>query len=110
MNDQAARNFTRRIEDFVCGHCQTKVIGNGYTNHCPECLYSQHVDVMPGDRQATCRGLMAPVHVEAFGAGYKILHRCVQCGHEKKNQSVERDNFDALLAIINTETKTNNRI
>ncbi len=53
---------------------------------------------------------MAPVHVEAFGAGYKILHRCVQCGHEKKNQSVERDNFNALLAIINTETKTNNRI
>ena len=107
--DEATRNFTRRVEDFVCGHCGVTVEGNGYTNHCPRCLYSQHVDVMPGDRRATCRGLMKPMHVESFGTGYKILHRCVLCGHEKKNQSVEGDNFDTLLAIIDTETKINNR-
>jgi hypothetical protein len=35
-----------------------------YRNHCPACLWSKHVDVQPGDRAATCRGLMRPDRVE----------------------------------------------
>lgn len=107
--NEPTRQFTRRVEDFRCGHCGTQVIGNGYTNHCPRCLYSQHVDINPGDRAALCQGLMEPVHVEAFGTGYKILHRCIRCGHERKNQSVPEDNFDALIMIIDRETKTQNQ-
>ncbi|MFA5023297.1 MAG: RNHCP domain-containing protein, partial [Candidatus Paceibacterota bacterium] len=33
-----SQNFKRQIEDFVCEHCGEKVVGNGYTNHCPRCL------------------------------------------------------------------------
>lgn len=107
--DGTARDFTRRVEDFVCAHCGLSVVGNGYTNHCPRCLYSQHVDLSPGDRQASCSGLMAPVWVEPFDGSYKILHRCLRCGHEKKNQSSEADDFDALVAIIDATTKTNTK-
>jgi hypothetical protein len=55
--------FKKTKEDFVCEHCGKPVVGNGYTNHCPECLWSKHVDVNPGDRAATCLGLMEPVGV-----------------------------------------------
>jgi hypothetical protein len=52
-----SRKFQRTREDFTRERCRTFVKGGGYTNHCPECLWSKHVDVNPGDRQATCQGL-----------------------------------------------------
>ena len=54
------KRFSRLIEDFICEHCNNPVKGNGYTNHCPYCLYSKHVDEDPGDRAATCHGIMEP--------------------------------------------------
>jgi hypothetical protein len=50
-NDQG-RRFQRTIEDFECERCRMLVTGSGFTNHCPACLWSKHVDVHPGDRQA----------------------------------------------------------
>ncbi|HCR42265.1 TPA: hypothetical protein DIV45_02815, partial [Patescibacteria group bacterium] len=38
------KNFIRTKEDFTCENCGHRVKGSGYTNHCPKCLYSQHVD------------------------------------------------------------------
>ena len=55
--------FIRKTEDFICENCGAVVVGNGYTNHCPVCLYSKHVDRSPGDRAAGCGGLMEPVAV-----------------------------------------------
>ena len=55
--------FIRKTEDFICENCGAVVVGNGYTNHCPACLYSKHVDRSPGDRAADCGGLMEPVAV-----------------------------------------------
>lgn len=103
---ETTRSFTRRIEDFVCGHCGQLVVGNGYTNHCPFCLYSRHVDVQPGDRAALCQGMMVPIRVEPATRGYKIVHRCLSCGYEKKNQSAPEDNLDTLLLVIEQSTKT----
>ncbi|MFA6992594.1 MAG: RNHCP domain-containing protein, partial [Candidatus Gracilibacteria bacterium] len=39
------KRFSRTIEDFVCEKCGAKVKGDGYTNHCPKCLWSKHVDI-----------------------------------------------------------------
>jgi len=47
-----ARLFTRNIENFTCERCGAAVEGNGFTNHCPACLCSKHVDINPGDRAA----------------------------------------------------------
>ena len=58
------KQFVRRREDFVCEHCGTKVVGDGYTNHCPKCLWSKHVDIMPGDRAEDCQGLMRPIDIK----------------------------------------------
>lgn len=91
--------FTRRIENFTCEHCGARVEGTGYTNHCPKCLWSKHVDVEPGDRAATCGGMMEPVSIEGSSPEYVILHRCVKCGYERKNKVQPGDDADALLAL-----------
>lgn len=93
------KHFTRTVEDFTCEKCGTHVTGDGYTNHCPRCLWSKHVDVNPGDRAETCGGLMEPVRVEGTADEYVLLHRCTQCGFERRNKVANGDDFDALLAL-----------
>ena len=105
MNDFPKKNFQRRIEDFECLHCGETVEGNGYTNHCPNCLWSRHVDINPGDRLADCQGMMEAVVIDKKGQQYRILYRCENCGHEAWNQSAPEDNFDRLVAIAKSTGK-----
>jgi len=91
--------FIKRVEDFNCEHCGAAVVGNGYTNHCPVCLWGKHVDVDPGDRAATCGGLMEPIALEGSSPHYVILHRCVRCGRERRNGAAQNDAEAALLAL-----------
>jgi len=93
------KRFVRKKENFVCQKCGNKVTGNGYTNHCPKCLFSLHVDVNPGDRTCSCHGLMEPVSIESTGDGYVIVHKCTVCGAVKRNKSAENDSFDTILEV-----------
>jgi len=93
------RKFQRRREDFTCEHCGEEVKGDGYTNHCPACLWSKHVDVNPDDRAERCGGMMRPVGVEGAGGEYRIVQRCEKCGAERKNKRAENDNFDTLVEL-----------
>lgn len=97
--------FIKNKEDFVCEKCGVEVEGNGYTNHCPECLWSKHVDISPGDRINTCRGMMEPVRVEKKGKEYTIIHKCVKCGFEKPNKAVVDDNFQMLVQVSAENSK-----
>jgi hypothetical protein len=92
-------SFSRRVEDFTCGHCGREVRGTGYTNHCPACLWSRHVDISPGDRAADCGGLMEPVGVLFEGGEFLVYQRCVQCGHMWRNRSAANDSRAALQAL-----------
>lgn len=94
-----AVNFKRKIEDFVCNNCGQNVKGDGYTNHCPQCLWSKHVDIIPGDRASDCDSRMKPARMELSGGKYDIVHKCVKCGHEKKNKTSSKDNFEEVLKI-----------
>ncbi len=93
------KQFQRTVEDFTCEHCGHQVAGTGYTNHCPVCLWSKHVDVNPGDRQSDCGGLMKPVSIEQKRGGFVILHRCQTCGHTKRNKTAPDDDMDTIIAI-----------
>jgi len=101
--DSSTPRFTRYIEDFTCEHCGAVVKGNGYTNHCPRCLWSKHVDINPGDRAATCGGLMEPAGIEGSGDRQAIVHRCVVCGYEKRNRTAPEDDFDAILGVMQAQ-------
>lgn len=101
--------FQKRVEDFLCEACGMYVVGGGYTNHCPECLVSKHVDVHPGDRAAGCGGLMDVVEVEQRSSEWRILHRCRRCGHEKWNKVSAGDSQEQLAAVVrslNTKRKS----
>jgi len=92
-------SFKRTVENFVCEHCGASVTGDGYTNHCPECLWSKHVDVEPGDRGATCGGMMEPIALEGSTGKYRIIHRCERCRLERPIALAKNDNMKAVLSI-----------
>lgn len=99
MSDLTRRNFTRTVEDFTCVRCGAPVRGDGYTNHCPLCLWSLHVDVVPGDRAEECGGPMRPVAVEHRRGGYVVHHECVVCGARRATRAAPEDSVDAMAAV-----------
>ncbi len=99
--------FIRRVEDFMCEHCGAWVKGTGYTNHCPRCLWSKHVDVDPGDRRAPCNAMMEPIRIEGTTPHYVVVHHCVACGFERRNRIDTDDNPDAIISIINAHVRKN---
>ena len=94
-----SRRFQRRIENFVCEVCESAVEGDGFTNHCPHCLWSKHVDNFPGDRACECRGLMEPYALEIVEGQYVISHRCESCKSIRRVKASDQDSHDALIKL-----------
>jgi hypothetical protein len=95
-----SRKFIRRPEDFDCLHCGATVLGDGYTNHCPRCLWSLHVDIQPGDRESDCGGAMEPVGALYEGGRTIVVQRCQACGHTRRNKTARNDSRNAVLALF----------
>ncbi|MFH0951026.1 MAG: RNHCP domain-containing protein [bacterium] len=93
------KHLQKTVEDFVCGNCGAEVKGDGYTNHCPKCLWSKPVDVHPGDRQAACHGLMKPISVELKNGEFIIIHRCQACNLVRKNKTSSADDFGQVIKL-----------
>lgn len=93
-------SFTKRVEDFTCDQCGKCVTGNGYTNHCPECLWSKHVDEHPGDRASLCGGAMEPHRALVSSGGlYRITHKCIRCGFIRAQTAAKADNAERLIEL-----------
>ena len=94
-------------ETFTCEHCGKDVPISEKTcrNHCPYCLHSKHVDVFPGDRANSCKGLLEPVGYEHHKKkGLMILFRCKKCGEQTRNKALLEDKFcpddyDKILSL-----------
>lgn len=71
------KQFTKNDEGFICQNCGEKVEPLGYTSrdHCPNCLCSIHIDINPGDREATCHGILRPIQV--LPDSKKRIYYCV---------------------------------
>ncbi len=93
------RKFQRKIENFTCIVCGGKVKGNGFTDHCPQCLFSKHLDENPGDRRATCGGLMEPFAAEIKSEKIIIYYQCQKCGFRHRVKAAKNDNFEAILKL-----------
>lgn len=91
--------FARKIESFVCEQCGGTTEGNGYTNHCPSCLWSKHVDNDPGDRAAGCGGMMRPIGAQFERDGFVLTHHCVVCGKQITNKAAPGDDQDLLISL-----------
>ena len=69
---------------FRCRNCGLDVAieapGTAHRNHCPSCLWSRHVDDVPGDRAAGCDAAMEPVGISSRRDGeWAVVHRCRGC-------------------------------
>lgn len=94
-----AKKFQKKIEDFTCEQCGLEIQGTGYTDHCPKCFASKHVDDYPGDRQNDCNGLMKVERIEIAHGRYVLNYYCTVCGAKKRNKVQEEDDFDELIRI-----------
>ena len=105
------KRFTKNDNGFICQNCGKEVEPLGFSsrNHCPFCLCSIHIDVMPGDRANSCLGIMDAVKVEISPKkGYVILHKCRKCGEIKKNRAatdalVQPDDIDKIIKLTAAE-------
>lgn len=88
-------------EGFICENCKNRIEKLNYTarDHCNICLYSKHVDIMPGDRLNTCQGLLKPVGIEKYKKTYKIIYRCEKCNKLHKNIMAIDDNYDLIVEL-----------
>ena len=57
------------------------------------------MDVLPGDRQNKCHGLLKPVAIEKFKNTYKIIYRCKKCNELHKNIMANDDNMDLIIEL-----------
>lgn len=95
------KRFTMIDENFICEYCGHSVEPLKYTarDHCPICLYSKHVDILPGDRKNTCHGLLKPIGIEKFRDTYKIIYQCTLCRENHKNIMANDDNMDLIIEL-----------
>lgn len=98
-----SKKFAKKVENFICENCGKNNIGNGYTDHCSNCLYSKHVDINPGDRASACGGLMKPVTSEIKNDRYRIYYKCKKCGYKHRVFASKDDNFETILSISGKE-------
>lgn len=101
------KHFTKVDEDFICEFCYRIVKGDGYTNHCPHCLISKHVDeLIPGDRQSQCGGLMKPIAAQIKSGRFIVFHRCTKCNKMTRNKAGKNDNVELLVELSAKPVKT----
>ena len=91
-------------DSFTCKVCGRLVVsagaGSGHRNHCPNCLYSIHLDNSPGDRESGCHGRMEPIGVWVRKNGeWAVIHRCTVCGKISSNRTAADDNPMKLMAL-----------
>jgi hypothetical protein len=106
MSREQRRGVRRAKErSFRCGHCRLDVpsdaFGTAHRNHCPNCLWSRHLDDdRPGDRAAECGSLMEPIAITVRGDGeWVLVHRCTGCDELHLNRTAGDDNPLILLRV-----------
>ena len=95
------KQFSKNDEKFICENCGKLIDKLNYTtrDHCNYCLYSKHMDINPGDRKNSCRGLLRPIGIEKFKNTYKIIYKCEKCKQFHKNIMAIDDNMDLIIEL-----------
>ena len=99
----------RQCEALVTAHPMLSGVKN--RNHCPYCLWSQHVDLSEaGDRLSACKASMEPIGLTVkqrqnkYGNGSSgelmLIHRCTACNKYSINRIAADDFSDKLLEVF----------
>ena len=106
-----SKRVAKNDSGFICKNCGAEVqpLGSSSRNHCPVCLCSIHIDVLPGDRQNDCLGIMDAVKaLPDPKRGYILVHKCRKCGEIKRNRAafdarVQPDDMDKIILLTAAE-------
>src|SRR5438874_11794799 len=104
--DQRPGTLRRGPNTFRCRRCaldvSVRAAGTAHRNHCPNCLWSRHVDDdTPGDRAADCGSLMEPLAVAVRRDGeWVLVHRCTGCDALNLNRTAGDDSPLLLLRLV----------
>ncbi|MBQ9544331.1 MAG: RNHCP domain-containing protein [Clostridia bacterium] len=100
------KRFVKNDSGFVCANCGRTVEPLGYSSrdHCPFCLYSLHVDVLPGDRANHCGALLRPVSASPDAKkGFVIEYVCTKCAARLRCRAAlsgaQPDDVDLIIAL-----------
>lgn len=103
-------------KQFRCCNCgaivstDRELAGVNNRNHCPNCLWSKHVDEFKaGDRRSVCGARMRPiglmvkkVHKKYTVSGQgelMLIHTCSSCGKISINRIASDDSSGALISL-----------
>lgn len=96
------KRFTKNDSGFICANCGAVVMPLKTTSrdHCNQCLHSLHVDINPGDRANSCKGILQPINTFSNSKkGYVIEYKCKQCKSAVRNKAADDDNFEEMLKL-----------
>lgn len=98
---QVRKNPIHLNETFACIFCGVEIPlpQGGIRDHCPHCLRSRHVDIVPGDRSAQCRGRMDPVQFDLIGGVVWIEYQCTDCTHIYRVRAHDEDRLPHSLSV-----------
>lgn len=91
-------------EAFSCENCWEDISPHptwSARNHCPNCLYSKHLDKgFPWDRASECYGLMKPTWKDhRKNKGWMIVHECLKCWKIIPNRLAEDDDQEIFWKL-----------
>lgn len=95
------KRFNMIDESFTCENCGKTIEPLVYSarDHCPYCLFSKHVDILPGDRANECHGLLEPIKIEKFKNTYKIIYKCQKYHQTHKNIMANDDDMNIIIEL-----------
>jgi len=91
-------------------------MGTEHRNHCPFCLWSEHVDEeKSGDRKSTCGASMKPIGLTFKQEGFDkfgqekqgelmLVHQCTNCGRISINR-IAGDDFSFEILEVFTKSR-----
>ncbi len=103
---QVRKNPIHLNETFECVYCHQQIAlpTEGIRDHCPSCLRGRHVDIVPGDRAATCRARLEPTRFELVGGIVWIEYSCQACAHTYRVRAHSEDVIPHSLSIADLPT------
>lgn len=95
------KKFKKNNETFKCLNCGVQVPEHPKSSrdHCIKCLFGLHVDINPGDRLNSCKGMLTPIGIEVKGQTERIVYQCVKCGNKVKCVVAPDDNRDEIMKL-----------
>lgn len=94
-------SFRKYDKSFICINCRKKVNKLIYSSrdHCPFCLYSIHIDYLPGDRKNKCKGILEPINLRLLNQKMQIEYICKKCKYHLYNIVAKDDDKKIINKI-----------